>query len=576
MRLLANTTRRNPRRRILDPNMRNMNGLASHVFQSSFLNEEEAEAEIGDMEIPDTACEMEIEETDSENDELEARMWPGRAWYNLQHHSDLKQFIIQRKTKIMLSGDPMLTSHLHKILKWMSRDDLVDALIAQDKAMQIPFFRLPAELRNKVYTILLVDPCQHTDIIDKPRINCYPSILGVCKKINKEAWNVLYANAFTTLNLTFSSTSADDRFDIDCIRPIDSPFHGNPFSSFAEEAFGSSTTSAFRTRRRRPSSYPITSLYNPIIKKVGNVNIRITIATRSAWEQVDHIQQVVSDLKDYMAANNGQKQHIRILFDLMWEGDVLTPSSEAYKRNPHNKKHIITVATQIMTPFTEFGNAKKYAHLLACQNTEVEFMVADDIPVESVEALDGMRKNSNEELEKEILKTDYLYETAEQMSQREIIGQVTEKIIKKHWREDQWGAGSDDEDDKAYMLSPKKKVCNDTNLWDDDEMGKDDDSVHFDSDEEEEMEDDDGNELPFDLDDVEDEDFVLDDLIQETAPAKTIEFHPDIMEDREIKEWIKNGGFDSEENKLRDARVAYYDPPKKGKEDNKTKELFGN
>jgi hypothetical protein len=471
-----------------------------------------------------TARQDEIAKRDSE----ERGMRPGRKWYDRQEYTDLMKFAIRRN---MFVAGVLLT----RSQDGPSQEELVDALTAEDKARKFNFMELPAELRNKVYSHLLIDPCQqNVETIEKPRIGCHPTILAVCKEINKEAKNVLYANNYISLHLTFnrplsrvgSSDVSKDVFSIDCISNRDS-------RNFASAV-----------------------LHNSIITKVRNVNIHIILAYREALEdRAKEIKQIMSELKDYMAANTGREQKLRITFDLIWAAHSWGEDSGTYKLNDDNKRFIIHEAIEIMKPFTEFVKAKQFAHLLACEKTEVEFFVTHDIDKEVVNALNDMQQCNEAEMETRVRMQDVFYQSAEAKVEYYATGEVTEKLIKKYRSEAHWAFDRDDED-HAYQLSPEKKSVA-TKFLDDDEMGKDDDSVAFESDDDEEMGEDDDIDAA-DFNDSEDEEYDLQDLIKESKPDTTIKFHPLVMEDREIKEWAKNGGFRSELNRLRDARIARF------------------
>ncbi|TID14191.1 hypothetical protein E2P81_ATG09070 [Venturia nashicola] len=534
-----------------------------------------------------------------------------RAWYSEQSDSDLWQFIKQRNTNLPLDSSQA------------SREDMIEALMAQDKNMQFPFMKLPSELRNHIYWYLLVDQAQHaTDIVEKPRISCYPNILAACSYIRKEAWNVLYANAYVTLDLEFYYDG--DHFKIDC-----------------SDSSARSTSPTQRERTRAPRAHvpphwqqqlahngqlhvlpnnlaqlfnnhfqqtgtilmqqalvgppPIdqpvqassdtailraaSRLHNEVISKVGHVNINIVIANRAvleSGERTTEVRQIVTELKDFMAKHAGREQTVCVTFDLDWKYNG-GESSEAYKKNPANKQHILHDAFKILEPFSQIEETKDYGHLAGCQQTEVIFMVSEDISKEVVEKLEGRKQEvAKKSEEKKLGPTTLgcLVLTKAQVLQNEIDSRVTESIFKKYWREDLFShePNSEDRKDHTYTLSPKKQA-REVDLWDT-ELGKDDDSVHFDSDDDEEMQDDDDEEL-FDPEDLEDDDYDLDDLIVDATPAaEPIAFHPELEENREIKEWLKNGGFRSELNNLREARVLALDT-KKGSEQ-QSHSVFGN
>lgn len=515
-----------------------------------------------------------------------------RAWYSEQSDNDLWSFITQRNTQL-----PLNSSHAF-------REDMIDALMAQDKQTHFPFMKLPSELRNHVYRYLLVDKAQHTtDVIEKPRISCHPNILAACSYIKKEAWNVLYANAYVTLDLKFYYTSV--YFKIDCIK---APARS---TSSIRSASPTSTTLRAHTQAYVPAHWqqhlapigqhtiaslmqqapvgpptvnpPVQSssdtnvyraasiLHNAILSKVGHVNISIVIANRAVLESEERtteVRQIVSELKDYMAKHAGREQTVCVTFDLDWKNNG-GGNSEAYKNNPANKGHIFHDAFKMLEPLSEIGEAKDYGHLAGCQKMEVIFMVSEDISKEVVEKLEGKRQEVEKRSEEKKLgptTLGCLVLTKAQLLQNEIDSRVTESIFKKNWREEKWSYETNDEDrkDHAYTLSPKKKARDD-DLWDTD-LGKDDESVHFDSDDDEEL---------FDREDLEDDDYDLDELIVDATPAaEPIAFHPELEENREIKEWLKNGGFRSELNNLREARVLALD--KKNGPEQQEHSLFGN
>lgn len=542
-----------------------------------------------------------------------------RAWYSEQPDSDLWQFVIQRSTEMPLNSSQAF------------REDMIDALVAQDKKKHFPFMKLPSELRNHIYWYLLVDQFQHnTDVVEKPRITCYPNILATCSYIRKEAWNVLYANAYVTLDIKFYFSTA--HFKIDCIQPQarsasptratqrvrtqapqahlppqwqqlatngQLPPTGQPISNgHLQVSFGNPTPQLsishvqhtagnyiqHTTTTVMPQAHvgpppvdpPVQSiseteacraasiLHNEVISKVGHVNISIVIANRAVLESEERtteVRQIITELRDYIAKHAGRQQSVCVTFDLNWK-NIGGASCEAYKKNPANKQHIFHDAFKMLEPLSQIGAAKDYGHLAGCQKMEVIFMVAEDISKEVVEKLEGRKQEAEKRSEEKKLgpaTLECLVLTKAQLLQIEIDSRVTESIFKKHWREDAWSDGPKDQDhkDHSYTLSPKKEARDD-DLWDAD-LGKDDDSAHFDSDDDEVMQDD-GDEELFDPEDLEDEDYNLDDLIVDATPAaEPIAFHPELEENREIKEWLKNGGFRSELNNLREARVLALD-----------------
>ncbi|KAL6709098.1 hypothetical protein ACN47E_001914 [Coniothyrium glycines] len=65
-----------------------------------------------------------------------------------------------------------------------------------------PFFRLPAELRNQIYTSLLCPDAPHAATLHAykskgPRQPVYPAILASCRRIHSEAGAMLYENIFS-------------------------------------------------------------------------------------------------------------------------------------------------------------------------------------------------------------------------------------------------------------------------------------------------------------------------------------------------------------------------------------------
>lgn len=538
-----------------------------------------------------------------------------RAWYGEQSDVDLWQFITKRNIALPFnSGSSQAPEEV-----------MIDALMAQDKKMQFPFMKLPAELRNRIYFHLLVDPAQQTDVVEKPRIKCYPNILAVCSYIRREASNVLYANAHVTLDLKFYYANA--YFKVDCIRPparkasptvstrgqraqqalFDNPAHftlGNQVqvqvqqmsNHHVQQILGNQSHQAPIGPPPPTVDPPVQStteadvrraasiLHNEIISQVGRVTIHIAICHRvvlESYERTTEVRQIVTELKDYMAKHAGRQQNVCVTFDLEWAstgGGTRGGSSEAYKKNPTNKQHIFNDAFKMLEPFSQIGESKDYGHLAGCQKMEVTFMVSNDIDEEVVEKLEGKKQEVEKQCEEKKLgptTIGCLVRTQAQVLQKEIDSRVTESIFKRHWREDTWSHEPDNEDceNHAYTLSPKKKAGED-NLWDAD-LGKDDDSVQFDSDGDEVMQDDEDGEL-FNPEDLEDEDYDLDDLIVDATPAaEPIAFHPDLEENREIKEWLKNGGFRSELNNIREARVLALDQ-KIGSSEQQEHSLFGN
>ncbi|QDS77969.1 hypothetical protein FKW77_001839 [Venturia effusa] len=573
-----------------------------------------------------------------------------RAWYGEHSDDQLWQFITKRKP--VMPVDPSQSSQSF-------REDMIDALMVQDKNTQFPFMKLAAELRNKVYSYLLIDPAQHTDVVDKPRINCHPNILAVCRFIQKEAWNVLYANAYVTLDLKFSHLEAN--LTIDCFQhessspsssrsaspSIESPcrsllarakqaarrlrshqqpalngqaapnsqvaLHGqsapngqlqhmfgnlaqHPLPNQLQQTFGLQLQQAIQAHAHNqvlvapsvdePSqtSHDIrraaSNLHNELISKVGHLNICIVIAHRAVLEselRTTEIRQIVTELKDFMAKHAGREQTVCVMFDLLWDNNNGIASSGQYKKNPANKQHIFHDAIKILEPLSQVGEMKDYGHLAACQKMEVIFMVSGDISKEVVEKLEGNKQEVEKKADENKLgptTLGCLVLTPAQHLQNEIDSRVTESIFRKHWREDTCNHESDNEDGDGqdYTLSPRKKARED-NLWDDD-LGKDDDSVHFDSEDDEDSHDDEDKEL-FKPEDLEDEDYDLDDLIVDATPTGgPLAFHPELEKNREVKEWLKNGGFKSDLNTLREARVLAFE--KKNKSGEQGHSVFGN
>lgn len=546
-----------------------------------------------------------------------------RAWYGKQSDDVLSKFISKRRIELPFNSSTI------------SKGEYIDALMARDKEMRFTFEDLPPELRNRIYSYVLIDQGQQAaDVDEKPRISCYPNILAVSKNITKEAWNVLYSNAYVTLDLKFYRAGSMDEFKIDCIdpptrsasstkgtqprrrsrarrasatrilqqplsinqiqvqmqgqiwqtNPLNNQVQATPMGQFTygnhiqhapinPSAFDPPTQHSSDTSVRRDVSI----LHNEIICKVGHVNIRITIAQRAVLESEERtteIRQIVTELKDYMAKHAGREQTVSVTFDLKWDKHAFGgQTSDVYKKDPANKQHIFNDAIKILEPLSQVGEMKDYGHLAACQKMEVIFIVPGDIGREIAEKLEGKKQEVEKKTEEKKLSPTTLgclVLTPAQLLQNEIDSRVTESIFKRHWREDTW---SNEDEDHAYTLSPKKKLRDD-NLWDAD-AGKDDDSAHFDTDDNEDMQDDDGEEL-FSPEDLEDEDYDLNDLIVDATPgAEPSAFHPDVA-NREVQEWLNNGGFRSELNNLREARVLALDKKKEPGSGQQGQSLFGN
>jgi hypothetical protein len=457
------------------------------------------------------------------------RIWPGREWYCSQSYFNLNQFCLNRKIALFPPGCVPSSRR-----DTPSKNELVNALTAQDKAMRFKFMELPAEIRNQVYSHLLIDPRQNVNTVEKLRPRCQTTILAVSKAINKEATPMLYANNHISLNLKFEPVTTagieQDQFSIDCINH----YGGDYCDDFSARSV----------------------LHKPNITKVRCVNIHIIIAGRYVLEErATTIKQTVAELKNYMAAHTGREQTLRITFDLDFNASPtsLGSGSEQYKKI--NRLFIAEEAIAIMKPFTEFVEAKQYAHLPGCQTTKVEFFVGCGINFEVVATLSGIQQSIEAEVAKEHKRRDYLLQTVEQLVHRDAMGRGTEKIIKKSWREDRWGV----EDDKAYLFSLKTNSQDIGIPDDDDEMGKDDDSVTFESDDEQHEEDD----ADFEEDlQVDDGDFNLEDFIEKPNSDDRIDFSKDIMEDKEVEKWIENGGFGvggkNEIDRVRQARLERF------------------
>lgn len=442
----------------------------------------------------------------------EKDMWPagGRDWYMVYSYSDLKRFVLNRR--LVLDAPGLVPSVV--LVNQMTRRQLINTLLAADKNLSFKFMMLPAELRNQVYSHLLIDSSQHVSAAWKLRPRCHPNILATNKAINLEATKMLYETNHISLFLMFHLGRSE--FSIDCITHHIELEDRNAYY-IKEYGQGYSATDV---------------LHKPLITKVRHVNIHITIAEIGVLEvlevNADIVKKTISELKDYMAMHSGREQNLHITFDVAWprpsEGSIPI-SAQLYKHA--SRGFIATQAIEIMKPFTEFTKARRYAHLPGCQKTTVDFSVGTGIDEAIITTLDSMRQKVENEVEKEHKGRDYLHHTVDELVEQENIGRGTEKIIKKSWRETEDDAegeaeAEDEAEDEAYFPSPNMSS---SSFSDDDEIGKDDDSVTFDSD---------SNEQDYpDLEDLDlDEDYHLDDLIEKSDLADPIEVHPSVMDSR--------------------------------------------